>query len=184
MGCPGAVWGALGLSWRLWMGLRGGDVGWRPSHSRFVLRGGDGALPRGERHPWGWTVPPVLLFPPVQWRGKGRPSLGERGPLHPAVPAAALVSLPEGRQPPLWCPSPALFPERSALPGPCPRCSSSAQPVVSGGPGPPGIPPAPAGAAPRAGAAPALGAVPGPPLAFPVPVGGSVFHVPPRRALR
>lgn len=130
------------------MGLRGGDVGWRPSHGRFVLRGGDGALPRGERHPWGWAVVPTGA---VEGKRQAQPR------------RAGSPCTPQSRQQP-WCPFPRGGSPRSGVRAQlCSRsvrrCRGRARGAAAqlssargfGGPGPPGIPLRPPGRLPGPG---------------------------------
>lgn len=171
-------------------GPAGEDVGWRATHRGFMLRRWMGPCLTGSANPGTRRFPPVLLFPLVQWRGKGRCSLGDWGP----------PCTPQSRQR-HWCPflrAPALAFESSSGSWSvrcCWGCARDAavQPGASGWlRSLPEIPSAPAGTVPKAGGsgraagwrgpllpsipvrAPVGAALKPTAIDFPTPVGGSM----------
>lgn len=84
------------------------DVGWRATYSGFMLRRWMGPCLTGSVNPGTRMFPPFCCFHWCSGGEKAGAASGSGVPLHPTVTAAALVSLPERWQLPLWHWGPAL----------------------------------------------------------------------------
>lgn len=113
MGCTRAVLETLNEA-------AGEDVGWRATHSGFMLRKWMGPCLTGSGQPWDVSPRAVVSSGAVEGKRQVQPR-GVGTPLHPTVTAAALVSLPGRWQLPLWHLGPALFPGAFGVAGAVPE---------------------------------------------------------------